>query len=72
MNSQIDFKAITACGECCTDCKKKESGICRGCIESDGYCEEWAQSGRFRYINAQGSIMCSSADFAASFPVNGL
>jgi len=45
MNSQIDFKAITACGECCTDCKKKESGICRGCIESDGYCEEWAQSG---------------------------
>lgn len=40
----IDFSKITACGECCFGCKKKEDGICEGCIESDGYCKEWAQS----------------------------
>ena len=40
----IDFSTITACGECCMGCKKKESGLCKGCIESDGHCEEWTQS----------------------------
>lgn len=44
MNNNIDFTTITACGECCVGCKKKESGICKGCIELDGNCEEWAQS----------------------------
>ena len=44
MSGSVDFSAITACGECCTGCKKKESGFCKGCIESDGHCEEWAQS----------------------------
>lgn len=44
MNKSIDFTTITACGECCVGCKKKESGICKGCIESEGHCEEWAQS----------------------------
>lgn len=44
MKGLIDFSTITACGECCTGCKKKESGLCKGCIESDGHCEEWAQS----------------------------
>lgn len=41
---EIDFTTITACGECCAGCRKKEDGICKGCIESDGHCEEWAQS----------------------------
>ena len=41
---EIDFEVITACGECCVGCKKKEAGICKGCIESNGNCEEWAGS----------------------------
>lgn len=40
----IDFTKITACGECCVGCKKKEDGICQGCIESDGHCIEWTES----------------------------
>lgn len=40
----MDFSTITACGECCVGCKKKEDGICQGCIESDGHCVEWEQS----------------------------
>ena len=41
----MDFTMITACGECCIGCKKKEDGLCNGCIESDGNCQEWAESG---------------------------
>lgn len=44
MLNNIDFTKITACGECCVGCKKKESGLCKGCIESEGHCEEWVQS----------------------------
>lgn len=44
MMKNIDFATITACGECCVGCRKKEDGICQGCIESDGHCMEWAQS----------------------------
>lgn len=44
MSNNIDFITITACGECCVGCKKKDDGICKGCIESDGHCEEWAHS----------------------------
>ena len=44
VKNNIDFTTITACGECCVGCKKKEDGICQGCIESDGYCMEWTQS----------------------------
>lgn len=40
----MDFSTITACGECCVGCKKKEDGLCKGCIESDGDCQEWAES----------------------------
>lgn len=43
-SKHIDFSSITACGECCVGCKKIENGICKGCIDSDGNCEEWAQS----------------------------
>lgn len=38
--------SITACGENCTGCLKKADGRCKGCIETDGHCEEWAGSGR--------------------------
>ena len=41
----IDFTTITACGECCIGCTKKENGICQGCIEADGKVPEWAESG---------------------------
>lgn len=41
----MDFSRITACGECCTGCRKKEEGLCKGCIESDGNCKEWEESG---------------------------
>ena len=41
----IDFTTITACGECCIGCTKKENGICPGCIEADGKVPEWAESG---------------------------
>lgn len=40
----IDFTTITACGEFCVGCKKKENAVCQGCIESDGHCVEWAES----------------------------
>ena len=40
----IDFTKITACGECCTGCKKKADGFCEGCIESNGHCMEWKES----------------------------
>lgn len=35
MKSNIDLTTITACGECCKRCKKKEEGIYKGCIEFD-------------------------------------
>ena len=43
-----DYTAITACGECCSECPKKKDGRCPGCIESDGRVPEWADSGRCR------------------------
>ena len=46
MGQQIDFSTITACGECCVGCKKKLDGLCKGCIESDGYVPEWDSTGR--------------------------
>ena len=43
-----DFSTITACGECCTGCPKKQDGRCPSCIEADGRVPEWAESGRCR------------------------
>lgn len=48
MHESNEFSALTACGECCTGCKKKLAGDCPGCIEADGYVPEWAGSGRCR------------------------
>ncbi len=42
----MDFSRLTACGECCDGCPKKVEGICKGCIEADGYVPEWSGSGR--------------------------
>ena len=42
----IDFSTVTACGECCAGCGKKAAGLCEGCLESDGHCMEWKESGR--------------------------
>lgn len=36
---------MTACGECCDGCNKRAMGQCRGCMETEGRCEEWAESG---------------------------
>ena len=41
-----DFSTITACGENCAGCPKKQDGRCPGCIEADGRVPEWAESGR--------------------------
>lgn len=43
-----DFSTVTACGECCAECPKKQDGRCPGCIETDGHVPEWAESGRCR------------------------
>ncbi len=48
MNTPIDFTTLTACGECCIGCAKKQRGDCPGCIEADGRVPEWAQSGQCR------------------------
>lgn len=40
------FDSITACGESCTGCTKRAQGLCSGCRETDGHCEEWAGTGR--------------------------
>lgn len=41
----IDFTRVTPCGECCDGCRKRQDGLCKGCLDSGGHCEEWAQSG---------------------------
>lgn len=68
----MDFTTITACGECCIGCKKKEDGICQDCIESDGHCVEWEQSnGCPIHISVQENIMCNFVDCVKDFLVNG-
>jgi len=41
---KMDFIHITPCGESCIGCMKKKNGLCRGCIETLGKCEEWTES----------------------------
>ena len=68
----IDFAALTACGECCAGCAKKESGACPGCIEADGRVPEWAQSGRCRIhacARAHGVQFCG---LCSAFPCGEL
>ena len=56
-----DFANITPCGECCAGCAKKAQGLCGGCCETDGHCEEWASSGicpTFACAKAHGALFC--------------
>ncbi len=46
MDEKRNFSHITACGEDCTGCAKRAQGLCGGCREQDGCCQEWAQTGR--------------------------
>ena len=68
----IDFTTITACGECCIGCAKKESGACPGCIEAEGKVPEWAESGTCRIYacceehNTRYCFLCEA------FPCEGL
>jgi len=67
-----DLSLITACGECCVGCGKKAEGLCEGCIESDGHCKEWAQSGEcpvHRCAKNHGVQFCG---LCAEFPCDGL
>jgi hypothetical protein len=61
MDKTIDFTYITACGACCVGCREKANGLCQGCIESDGNCKEWTQSGYLTFISVRRNIMCNSA-----------
>ncbi len=42
----IDFTKITACGESCVGCERKADLTCEGCIETDGHCWAWKESGQ--------------------------
>jgi hypothetical protein len=70
--SGIDFFQITACGECCAGCKKKESMECEGCIETDGYCKEWAQSGQCPIHKCAREHNVRFCGLCAEFPCSGL
>lgn len=57
----VRWETLTPCGECCMGCAKKKDGFCRGCIESDGHCKEWEQSGGcpiFRCAKAHSVSFC--------------
>lgn len=44
MYKEANFSCITACGECCDGCIKRNNGKCEGCLETGGHCLEWAGS----------------------------
>lgn len=61
MSKRIDIRSITPCGECCEGCGKKADGLCRGCRETDGHCEEWAGSGvcpAYACAREHGALFC--------------
>lgn len=68
----INFSVITACGECCVGCEKKDKGICPGCIESDGYVPEWAQSGRCKIHACAGEHKVQFCGLCKEFPCEEL
>lgn len=72
MKTEIDFSRITACGECCTGCEKLQSGACRGCLDTDGRCEEWKESGQcaiFRCTREHNALFCG---LCPEFPCEAL
>ncbi len=72
MEQIIDFSAITACGESCTACKKKTAGICKGCIELDGYVPEWAGSGRCKVHTCARNHHVQFCGICSDFPCKQL
>lgn len=68
----LDFNLITACGECCTECKKKLEGICPGCIEADGRVPEWAESGMCRIHACCKKHHAKFCGFCEEFPCEEL
>lgn len=72
MNNQDPFHGITACGENCTGCTKRAQGLCSGCRETDGHCQEWAGTGCcpiHACVSKQGVLFCGLCE---SFPCERL
>ena len=69
---KMDFSKITACGECCDGCQKKNDGICIGCIEADGYVSEWAGSGRCKVHACTRNHNVQFCGLCACFPCDNL
>jgi len=68
----MDIRLITPCGECCEGCRKKADGLCRGCLETGGHCEEWAGSGMcptYACCREHGALFCG---VCPEFPCNHL
>ncbi len=72
MNNSVDFSILTACGECCEGCSKRKEGICKGCIEADGYVPEWAQSGRCKVHACTREHNVTFCGLCAEFPCKGI
>ncbi len=68
MIKDIDFSAITACGEYCEGCKKKTDGLCKGCIEADGYVPEWKESGRCKVHSCTRNHNVQFCGLCSEFP----
>ena len=59
----MNYAHITPCGECCDGCEKHISGVCQGCREADGHCEEWAGTGVcpvFASCKEHGAAFCGA------------
>lgn len=72
MKDTDPFRGITACGENCTGCAKCAQGLCSGCRETDGRCQEWAGTGRcpiHACVSGHGVLFCGLCE---SFPCDRL
>lgn len=52
--------------------QKKEEGLCQGCIESDGNCKEWAESGECPIYKCAQKHEVSFCGLCAEFPCKWL
>ncbi|MBO5252537.1 MAG: DUF3795 domain-containing protein [Clostridia bacterium] len=72
MEQTMDISLITACGECCEGCEKKQKRLCKGCIEADGYVPEWKESGRCRVHACTREHSVQFCGLCVKFPCNQL